>query len=155
MRFRVEIEYSVVLLRHICQRGRRTTVSAQQISKRESYPLPFVRKMLKQLAKGGIVRSIKGREGGYVLARRPSDITLRDIVESIEGEVFRVYCEPPHLDRIICTHLSECSLRPVWRELEKLTSSLLQRVTLETLVENEDRVRRTLQPHPPDLVSLQ
>ena len=154
MQFSVEIEYSLVLLRRLCRSAQQKALSAQQISQAENYPLPYTRKILKRLTKGGIIRSAQGREGGYLLVRSPSQISVKDIIEAIEREVFRVYCESPHIERIICTHFHECSLRPIWNELEKAISAFLQQVTLQTLLDTEDKVREELQHETPDLVLL-
>ena len=154
MQFSVEIEYSLVLLRRLCRSAQQKALSAQQISQAENYPLPYTRKILKRLTKGGIIRSAQGREGGYLLVRSPSQISVKDIIEAVEREVFRVYCESPHIERIICTHFHECSLRPIWNELEKAISAFLQQVTLQTLLDTEDKVREELQHETPDLVLL-
>lgn len=154
MQFNVEIEYSLVLLRGLSRSAQQKPVSAQQISQAEAYPLPYTRKILKRLTKGGIIRSVQGREGGYILVRSPSQISVKDIIEAVEREVFRVYCEPPHIERIICTHFHECSIRPMWNALEKTIGVFLQQVTLQTLLDNEDKVREKLQHETPDLVVL-
>ena len=154
MEFNLEIEYSLVLLRRICRSAQQKPISAQQVSRAEGYPFAYTRKILKQLKKGGIVRSVRGREGGYVLARSPSQISVKDIIEAVEGEIFRVYCEPPHIERIICTHFHECSLRPIWNELERTIGAFLQHVTLKTLLDTEDRVKEGLQHERSDLVVL-
>ncbi len=154
MQFNVEIEYSLVLLRRLCLSAQQKPISARQISQAEAYPLPYTRKILKRLTKGGIIQGVQGREGGYLLVRRPSQISVKDIIEAVEREVFRVYCEPPHIERIICTHFHECSLRPIWNELEKAIGAFLQQVTLQTLLDTEDKVREELQHETPDLVEL-
>lgn len=154
MQFNVEIEYSLVLLRGLSRSAQQKPISAQQISQAEAYPLPFTRKILKRLTKGGIIRSVQGQNGGYLLVRSPSQISVKDIIEAVEREVFRVYCEPPHLERIICTHFHECSIRPMWNELEKTIGVFLQQVTLQTLLDTEDKVREGLQYETPDLVVL-
>ncbi len=154
MQFNVEIEYSLVLLRRLCLSAQQKPISAQRISQAEAYPLPYTRKILKRLTKGGIIQGVQGREGGYVLARSPSQISVKDIIEAVEGEIFRVYCEPPHIERIICTHFHECSLRPIWNELERTIGAFLQHVTLKTLLDTEDRVKEGLQHERSDLVVL-
>ena len=154
MQFNVEIEYSLVLLRGLSRSAQQKPISAQQISQAEAYPLPYTRKILKRLTKGGIIRSVQGQKGGYVLVRSPSQISVKDIIEAVEREVFRVYCEPPHIERIICTHFHECSLRPIWNELEKAIGAFLQQVTLQTLMDSEDKVREGLQHETSDLVVL-
>ncbi len=154
MQFNVEIEYSLVLLRGLSRSAQQKPISAQQISQAEAYPLPFTRKILKRLTKGGIIRSVLGQNGGYLLVRSPSQISVKDIIEAVEREVFRVYCEPRHIERIICTHFHECSIRPMWNALEKTIGVFLQQVTLQTLLDNEDKVREKLQYETPDLVVL-
>lgn len=156
MRLNIEYEYSFVFLRYMCRFSQGTPVTARRISQAEAYPAKYVQKILKRLRRHGIVASVRGSRGGYVLARSASEITLKQIIEALEGEVFRVYCEPPHIDRIICTHSCECSLRPVWKELRKVVDDFLQRVTLQTLLDSEEQVREELlqRKKPPHFVLL-
>lgn len=144
MRINIDSEYSLVMVRYMCQAARGTPISGQQISEAEAYPLEFTRKILKGLARRGIVKSVRGRQGGYLLARPPSQITLKEIIESLDGEVFRVFCEPHHVEQIICTHFCECSLRPIWNELNEVIGDFLGRITLQTLLQREENVREEL-----------
>ena len=154
MRFNVEIEYSLIVLRCLSRGSDLVPVAAQEISRKEGYPLPYVQKILKRLSKRGIVHSVQGRAGGYVLARAPQDITLKEIIEAVEDEVFRVNCEPPHVERIICTHGAGCSLRPIWSELGKIIGVFLEGVTLQTLLNSEEAVRVNLKRPRQDLIAL-
>lgn len=144
MRINIDSEYSLVMVRYMCQAASGTPISSKQISEAEAYPLEFIRKILKGLARRGIVKSVRGRQGGYLLARPPSQITLKEIIKALDGEVFWVFCEPHHVHQIICTHFCECSLRPIWNELNEVIGDFLAGITLQTLLDREEKVREEL-----------
>ena len=89
-------------------------------------PKQYLTKIFGSLAKVNLVTPIRGKKGGYLLARHPKDVTLLEIVEAVEGPVVLNYCQhtPPQCDRV------GCNLRPVWNELQEIIRDKLGAVTL-------------------------
>ena len=79
----LETDYAIRITAELCSTD--TKLDAKTISERTCVTLRFALKILGKLVNAGIVRSYKGTQGGYVIDRRPEDITLRDVVEAIEG----------------------------------------------------------------------
>jgi Rrf2 family iron-sulfur cluster assembly transcriptional regulator len=86
----------------------------------------YLVKIFSALAKAGIVSSIRGKGGGYVLARDPDAVTLLDVIEAVEGPITLNLCQhdPPRCDRV------ECVLRPVWAGLQGDIRTRLGSLTL-------------------------
>lgn len=91
----------------------------------------YLAKIFGFLARAGLVTPVRGKNGGYVLARSPSDISILDIVEAVEGPIALNFCqsEPPKCDELACP------LRPVWAELQEIVATHLSAVTLQTLID--------------------
>lgn len=97
----------------------------------ENIPPSFMAKILRQLVKGGVLRSARGVNGGFGLARPATEINLLQIVEAIEGPIALTECSP---DPEHCTRAHDCPASSVWFEVQKQMTGLLERTTLEALV---------------------
>ncbi|MBQ3918626.1 MAG: Rrf2 family transcriptional regulator, partial [Oscillospiraceae bacterium] len=95
----LETDYAVRIIGCLALEGTRR--DAKTISEKTGVTLRFSLKILRKLVSSGLVRSYKGMQGGYELARLPSDITLYDVVAAIEGEYHINKC---HEDDFVCTH---------------------------------------------------
>ena len=103
-----------------------TPLTAEAIAERRHIPEKFLVHILLQLKRAGIVRSVRGAHGGYLLARPPEDITLLDIVQAIDGPIF----EPlPVRDS------GSRGMAPTWREAAKGIEKVLEAATVRSIVD--------------------
>ena len=93
---------------------------------------------LQALRQANLVISQQGNQGGYALARKPSEINLKQIVEALEGSTFDIFCEPDIREEIVCTHFCLCGVKPIWRKTKNLLDKFYDGVTLEMLANNEE-----------------
>lgn len=93
-------------------------------------PKQYLTKIFASLARVDIVTPIRGKNGGYVLARSPGDISLLDVIEAVEGPMALNCCQhdPPKCD------LYDCPVRPVWTDLQRVVTSRLGGVHLSDCV---------------------
>jgi len=96
--------------------------------RRQGLSREYLVKIFGSLVKAGIVRTVRGKKGGFLLAREPGDITLLEVIEAIEGRIALNYCqhEPPRCDEV------DCPLRKMWTELQHIVRDKLGSVTLAT-----------------------
>jgi Rrf2 family protein len=80
----------------------------------------------------GLIRSIRGAHGGYILAKDPADINLHEILRILEGSLCLVDCVD---DPASCDRSDTCITRDIWSETSKNISQTLESVTLEKMVE--------------------
>lgn len=114
-------EYALIAIAQLARVGPRV-VSAREIAEEHMVPLPLLMNVLKKLNRAGVVNSMRGARGGYVLATRPEELTLADVIEAVEG--------PVHLTR--CANLNEeggrvCGLEsscPIRRSLVRVHQRL-------------------------------
>jgi Rrf2 family protein len=117
--------------------------SAREIANRYHMPLPLLMNVLKQLAQQGLARSARGPSGGYTLALPASEITLRDIIEAVEGPVHLVRCleqaganGSKNGPRSGCELTSVCPVRRSIHRVHRRLVDFLGEVTLADIVEN-------------------
>ncbi|MBI3251796.1 MAG: Rrf2 family transcriptional regulator [Candidatus Omnitrophica bacterium] len=141
MRFTTKTEYGLVCMIYLARHAEAEWVSIKEIAGKERYSVPFTEKILQSLRKAGLVASHQGNHGGYVLARKPSEITLKQIIEALEGGTFDVFCKPEVREDIVCTHFCLCGVKPIWRKTKAILDEFYDSVTLDMLTHNEIEVK--------------
>lgn len=138
MRFTTRTEYGLICLIYMANHGEGKPITSKEIVKDEQYSLAFIEKILQRLRLANIIKSQQGNQGGYVLARSADKITLKEVVEALEGGTFEAFCEPHVREEIVCTHFSRCGVMPIWRKTKDLLDSYYGAVTLEMLAKGEN-----------------
>lgn len=133
MRFTTKTEYGLVCLIHMANKPEGQPITVREIVKGEGFSLTFTEKILQKLRTAGLVEALHGNQGGHILAKKPSEITLRQIVEALEGYTFDVFCEPKTRADIVCNHLHLCGLKPIWKKTKDLLDDFYGSITLETI----------------------
>jgi Rrf2 family protein len=105
-------------------------------------PRAFMIKIFQQLSKKGLVKSVRGSKGGYILAKAANQITLRDIIEGVEGPVYLNRCL---IRKMGCDRSDKCPLHPVWRKAQECLMGVLEE---HTLVELADHAVQLLKKKP-------
>jgi len=101
--------------------------TAHELAERSRLELPTVSKLLKQLARAGLVDSFRGVRGGYRLSREPSQISVAEIVAAIEGPFGMTECS---LHQGQCGYESHCGVRSNWRKISLAIETALKNVSL-------------------------
>lgn len=92
----------------------------------------YVGRLIIQLKKAGFLTARRGVNGGYKLARDPSEITLLEILDAMEGKLSIVRCVGAPGP---CASNSDCSVRPIWMRLNDQVRSIFEGVTLQMIVD--------------------
>lgn len=103
------------------------------ISEKQAIPLPFLTQVLVALVNSGLAKSSRGPEGGYVLARPASEISLLDIVTKLQGPVLPKGCVSEPDGQTCASAGDQCRLRDVWAELKEANERVLSRFSLEDM----------------------
>jgi Rrf2 family protein len=106
----------------------------EEIAAVQGVPENYLRRLLIELKRGGLVLSQKGPSGGYMLARPPARITMADVVEIIEGDYTPVECLEDGANSF-CPRDGGCPMRDVWREVRDSVVGILRSATLQSLAE--------------------
>jgi Rrf2 family protein len=151
LRITAQEEYGLRCMVQLARHRGPEPLSLSEIAEREGLSLPYVAKLLAQLRQAGLVESVRGRSGGYVLPRDPAEITLDEVVEALGGVFFeRDHCEKYPASQENCVHSDDCSIRSIWDAVGRLIRDALRRTTLADLLQSEERVGEIMsrQPRP-------
>lgn len=106
-------------------------VSIGQLSAEHKIPEPFLEKIMQELREYGLVEATHGRGGGYLLKKRPSHISLREIVRALDGPIALVTCLDPNLT---CSIEDGCPTSPIWEIINRKLEEYLGSLTLSDVV---------------------
>ncbi len=134
-------DYGIVLLASFTHRRRREgagagagpgeatdVVTARDLAYETHLPAPMVMKILKALARHGLLQSVRGAHGGYRLHRAPEEITVAEIITALDGPIGMTECAGT--DHSDCSIAALCALRSNWQTINGVVRGALQQVTL-------------------------
>jgi Rrf2 family transcriptional regulator, cysteine metabolism repressor len=126
-----ETDYAIRALIHIAALPDRSS-TASTISEKERIPWLFLRRVLQKLAAAGVLRSTKGRGGGFLLVRRPDRVTMLDVIQVFQGDVEMNQCM---VKGIPCCNRPTCPVRRRLKAVEKVLKRELAAITIAMLVQ--------------------
>ncbi len=114
----------------------KTPLSVKTIAKKNNISFYFLQKIAVNLKKAGIIRAIRGKAGGYNLTRKAEEISLKDVIEGLEGHIAIVPCLREHHDRTtpLCERESCCQMKQGMEKMNKEIENILQSHSLMTLI---------------------
>lgn len=115
-------------------------VLLREIAKRQEVSEKYLEHSITTLRKAGLVRSIRGARGGYVLAKLPSQIRLSEIMEVLEGSMAPVECVD---DPQVCQRAQLCVTRDIWAKMKEAIDNILESITLQDMVERQNRKKNS------------
>ena len=142
LRFTRAADYAVRAMLHVGSLPEGSVALREDIALAQRIPTTFMAKILRKLVNAGLLRSSRGTNGGFGMARRATVISLLDIVEGIEGPLGLTDCAPgAHR----CSFSHNCPASTVWFEVQRGMSAHLRDTTLEALLSAPRRNRRANQ----------
>lgn len=120
-------------------------IQAKSIARRQGIPARFLEQVLHAMKKAGLVSSLRGAQGGYVLSRKPSDLSVAEILEALEGPL----SYPGTNGRLPTMTKSDALLAKIWTRVNEAERRVLEEITVEALAgqQREIEQQRTLMYH--------
>lgn len=112
----------------------------KDIAKKQDLSEKYLSKLVIPLKTAKLINSTRGAHGGYIVTRPPENITVREVVEALEGDLCPVECVK---DSNVCKRSETCPTRDVWSLLEKEISKALENVSLQSIIEAHNEKRRS------------
>ncbi|MFH0840145.1 MAG: Rrf2 family transcriptional regulator [Candidatus Omnitrophota bacterium] len=116
-------------------------ISVTYISKKENISVPYLEQLLNKLRRKGLVKSIRGPAGGYVLAKAPAKITVGEIVMALDGDITPVHCASSAKPSKACKMIDRCVTKTVWKKLKDALDKTLNGVSLKDLCDDAKRMK--------------
>ncbi len=123
-------DYGIVLMAHLAGQRAGAPHNAREVAADTGLPAPVVSKILKRLAREGLLLSHRGAKGGYGLARRPDQISAAEIISALEGPIGLTECSV-HPGQ--CVQEPSCHVREPWQRINGVVREALANVRLADL----------------------
>jgi Rrf2 family cysteine metabolism transcriptional repressor len=139
MMFSTKAEYGVRVMVELARRAGEDPIPLAEIAEHDGLPLAYLEHLVARLRKAGLVDSRRGSRGGYLLARSPTQITMAEVVEALEGSIAPIECISQASDgSIVCSRESDpahvCPTKLLWTRVRFAIVRTLQETTLADLV---------------------
>ena len=139
MMFSTRAEYGVRVMVELAKHAGEEPVPLAEIAAKDGLPLAYLEHLVARLRKAGLVDSRRGSRGGYLLARAPSEITMAEVVESLEGSIAPIECISEAADgSIVCAREASidhvCPTKLLWTRVRFSIVSTLRETTLADLL---------------------
>lgn len=126
-------DYGIVLMAHLAGAGDGPH-NARDLAAETQLPLPAVSKLLKSLARAGLLESSRGAKGGYQLARPADAISVPEMIEALEGPIALTDCT---LHEGACVQEASCHVRTPWQHINQAVHDALAKISLADLASSE------------------
>lgn len=133
-------EYGVLGLMNLARRRPERMAMLDEVSRAERIPKSFLSKIFQDLAKAGLVKSIRGARGGFMLVREPAQISVLEIIEAIEGKIVFQRCRQAKPD---CEHAGGCALCGLFEQAQDGLKDVLMGTTLADLIQKQEEIEQT------------
>jgi Rrf2 family protein len=147
MKISAQEEYGLRCLLHLAGAEGGHSLTIPEIAAAEGLSVPYVGKLLGVLRQNGLIESVRGRTGGYRLAKSATEISLGTVMMVLGEPLFDDpgFCQKhPGTEHDNCVHLGSCTLRALWLTLELWMRRALDQITLADLLQSEGRINELL-----------
>lgn len=135
MKLSAKVEYGVRAMAMLAIYYQNGPLPLSKISEQEKISLKFLEQIFPDLRRSGLVESVRGARGGYMLSSAPETIRVGDIVRAVEGPITPVNCLSEDKPKSRCHRKRDCLTRKVWERLRDRINDVLDDVFLNELVE--------------------
>ena len=136
MKLSTKITYGVRAIFDIAYHASGMPAKVKDIARRQGISPRYIEQIFIKFKQHGIIKTMRGPNGGYLLANEPSQISLGDIIRAIEGNIELVSCKSATTDNADeCSIKKQCVTAPIWNELNGQISSFFDSITIQDLCE--------------------
>lgn len=141
LRLSTKGQYGVRAMFEIAKGYPATPTTIKEISERQEVSVAYLEQILNKLRRAGLIGSVKGPGGGYLLSKEPASMSIGAILRELEGPVAITSCLDPTEG---CSRVDRCVTHLLWRSLGEKIESFLSTITLKDLLEEEETLKRTV-----------
>lgn len=127
--------YALIVMIDLAKNQGDSYVSLADISERQKLSMKYLENVVSILNKGGMLESLRGKNGGYRLAKKPTEYTMDEILSLTEGSLAPVECIKNN--DINCERAASCLTLPLWVGLDRAISKYLSQVSLEDVISGD------------------
>jgi Rrf2 family protein len=132
MKLSTKTRYGTRAIIDIAQNSENGSTMLKDIAARQSLSPKYLDHILSSMRRAGLIRNIRGKGGGYILSKTPASITVKDILEAVDGSFEPVECLS---NTDLCDKVPSCGTRDVWLRMKEAVDGVLEEATLQSLLE--------------------
>jgi Rrf2 family protein len=140
MRITYKGDYALKTILDLAVHYGNSPVAIHDLARRSDIPMKFLEQILLDLKRGGFVESRRGKVGGYLLAKEPSEITVGGVIRFIDGQIEPIACVKQNYSG--CKDITRCVFRDIWNRIAESTSKIVDNVTFEDLIKKNRKLNR-------------
>jgi Rrf2 family protein len=137
MKISTKGRYALRIMVDLAQHEGEGYISLKEIADRQQISMKYLEMIIAILGRANFVASLRGKSGGYILAKKPEEYTVGSILRLTEGSLAPVACL--ECDTNQCPRAEQCITLPMWQELDELIDRYLESVTLKDLINNKKK----------------
>ncbi|PUU92703.1 RrF2 family transcriptional regulator [Halanaerobium congolense] len=130
MRVSTKGRYGLRALVDLAEHDEGKAIPIREISERQNISEQYLEQLFATLRKAKIVKSVRGAHGGYMLNYDPEDITVADVITTLEGPIAPVDCV---IEEDFCNYIDKCVIHGLWSELADAINGVIENMTLADL----------------------
>lgn len=144
MKVSTKSRYGVAAMVDLAQHYGEGPVALRGVAERQQVSEHYLEQLMSSLRRAGLVRSLRGAQGGYELAKPPANVSVGDIVRAMEGPIAPVDCLLAEKSDTnpYCGKTTRCIRRDIWRKMGDSINETLDGITLQSLCEETERMNQ-------------
>ena len=131
MLFTKKVDYSIRAIIYLSTKDNNKPIYLREISEAKGISRQFLAKILPDLMREGLVKSFRGIQGGFILAKPPSEITISDIIQAVRGPIAISKCLQKEQQ---CDLEKTCKMQDIWKKAQENLMDVLDRTTIADLI---------------------
>ncbi|MDR3271489.1 MAG: Rrf2 family transcriptional regulator [Peptococcaceae bacterium] len=144
MRLTTKGQYGVKAMVDLAQHRDEGPISLKNVAKRQDISEHYLEQLAGGLRKAGLIKSVRGVQGGYVLAKEPEEIRIGDIIRALEGPIAPVGCVSEG-QQTVCQKARTCRTRPIWEKVRDSIAEVVDAITLAEAIKDEEIIQQTVE----------
>ncbi|HEU5199941.1 MAG TPA: Rrf2 family transcriptional regulator [Ktedonobacterales bacterium] len=130
MKLTMKSDYGLRAMIDLAQHYGKGPIQCSDIAQRQDIPEYYLDQLLICMRKAGLIRSVRGPQGGHLLAKLPTQIMMGEVIQALDGSLSPMECVP---DPGSCSQSSGCAMRQIWLKVDEYTQQLVMNTTIEDL----------------------
>lgn len=127
--------YALRVMLDLAQHDNGEFMSLKEVAERQQISMKYLEMIVGLLNKGGMLLSIRGKKGGYRLAKKASEYTVGSVLKLTENNLAPINC--PEMGEEGCNRADQCITLPMWKKLDDIIDQYLESVTLQDLLDGK------------------
>jgi Rrf2 family protein len=140
MKISTRTRYGIRAILELAANYGKAPMQIRVIAENQDLSVKYLEQLMAMLKSAGLVKSVRGAKGGYILAKKPDEIKLTEVFCCLEGPLITVECLE---DQSACVRIADCVSRLLWAKVQQAVMGVLESTTLQDLLDQAKKEKST------------